>query len=108
MTIENFPVTTADVEMTASGKTKLDAWNACLNTPLASEDPELFDMMEREKCRQWSCLELIASENFTSQAVMEANGSALTNKYSEGVFIAVLDMFLVSRYCHFEEILNGG
>ncbi|KAJ3280687.1 Serine hydroxymethyltransferase, cytosolic, partial [Blyttiomyces sp. JEL0837] len=59
--------------------------NACLNTPLINEDKEIFDLIEKEKWRQYSCLELIASENFTSQAVMEANGSALTNKYSEGL-----------------------
>jgi glycine hydroxymethyltransferase len=41
--------------------------------------------IQLEKYRQFSCIELIASENFTSQSVMEANGSALTNKYSEGL-----------------------
>jgi glycine hydroxymethyltransferase len=56
-----------------------------LNTPLDKEDPELYALIQHEKWRQYSCLELIASENFTSQAVMEANGSALTNKYSEGL-----------------------
>eukprot|EP01137_Pigoraptor_chileana_P013420 Opistho-2@66923 len=53
--------------------------------PLQDEDPEVFDIIEKEKHRQWSGLELIASENFTSLAVMEANGSCLTNKYSEGL-----------------------
>mmetsp|Transcript_99647 Transcript_99647/g.281240 ORF Transcript_99647/g.281240 Transcript_99647/m.281240 type:complete len:470 (-) Transcript_99647:69-1478(-) len=52
--------------------------------PLEQHDPELFDLIEREKQRQWSGLELIASENFTSKAVMQCLGSALTNKYSEG------------------------
>merc|ERR1712021_272937 len=47
-------------------------------------DPEMFDLLEKEKHRQYSGLELIASENFTSRAVMECLGSALTNKYSEG------------------------
>ena len=42
-------------------------------------------MIEQEKNRQWKSLELIASENFTSKAVMECLGSALTNKYSEGL-----------------------
>jgi glycine hydroxymethyltransferase len=51
---------------------------------LEEHDPELFDLIEREKHRQWSGLELIASENFTSKAVMSCLGSALTNKYSEG------------------------
>ncbi|KAI9220716.1 serine hydroxymethyltransferase-domain-containing protein [Blastocladiella britannica] len=63
----------------------VDPWNACLNTSLEQEDPEMYKLVELEKYRQYSCLELIASENFTSQAVMEANGSALTNKYSEGL-----------------------
>lgn len=47
-------------------------------------DTEVFDLIEREKERQGSGLQLIASENFTSPAVMEAVGSVLTNKYSEG------------------------
>lgn len=42
-------------------------------------------MIEREKNRQWRGLELIASENFTSRAVIECLGSALTNKYAEGL-----------------------
>lgn len=55
------------------------------NLPLAEADPVVADLVEKEKNRQWRGLELIASENFTSQAVMEANGSAFTNKYSEGL-----------------------
>jgi glycine hydroxymethyltransferase len=45
----------------------------------------MFDLIEREKHRQWSGIELIASENFTSRAVIECLGSALTNKYAEGL-----------------------
>lgn len=52
---------------------------------LEEHDPEMFDLIEQEKARQWKSLELIASENFTSRAVMECLGSALTNKYSEGL-----------------------
>ena len=48
--------------------------------PLETHDPDLFDLIEREKHRQWSCLELIASENITSRAVLDCLGSALTNK----------------------------
>lgn len=48
-------------------------------------DPEIFDLMEKELRRQQSHLELIASENFVSEAVMEAMGSHLTNKYAEGL-----------------------
>lgn len=53
-------------------------------TPLEEHDPELFDIIEKEKFRQWSGLELIASENLTSKAVIQCLGSALTNKYAEG------------------------
>ena len=51
---------------------------------LLQADPELYASMERELGRQRDHLELIASENFTSPAVMEAVGSHLTNKYAEG------------------------
>ena len=47
-------------------------------------DTELFDLIDRERERQNTTLQLIASENFTSPAVIEATGSVLTNKYSEG------------------------
>jgi len=53
--------------------------------PLKDHDPELHDLIEQEKNRQWKSLELIASENFTSAAVMECLGSCLTNKYAEGL-----------------------
>ena len=51
---------------------------------LIQTDPELFASMERELRRQQDHIELIASENFTSRAVIEAMGSYLTNKYAEG------------------------
>lgn len=51
---------------------------------LEEHDPVMFDLIEKEKFRQWSGLELIASENFTSKSVMTCLGSALTNKYAEG------------------------
>ena len=51
---------------------------------LSASDPELAGMIEGELARQRGCIELIASENFTSRAVMEAQGSVLTNKYAEG------------------------
>ena len=51
---------------------------------LAVTDPEIFAAVEAEGKRQRSHIELIASENFTSPAVMEAQGSLLTNKYAEG------------------------
>eukprot|EP00441_Pelagodinium_beii_P004819 CAMPEP_0197703078 /NCGR_PEP_ID=MMETSP1338-20131121/125254_1 /TAXON_ID=43686 ORGANISM="Pelagodinium beii, Strain RCC1491" /NCGR_SAMPLE_ID=MMETSP1338 /ASSEMBLY_ACC=CAM_ASM_000754 /LENGTH=521 /DNA_ID=CAMNT_0043286971 /DNA_START=59 /DNA_END=1622 /DNA_ORIENTATION=- len=54
------------------------------NKPLSEADPEMAKLVQQEKERQIRCVELIASENFTSRAVMECLGSALTNKYSEG------------------------
>lgn len=51
---------------------------------IKSYDPELYAAMNKELVRQRENLELIASENFTSLAVMEAQGSVLTNKYAEG------------------------
>ncbi|EFA83623.1 serine hydroxymethyltransferase [Heterostelium album PN500] len=52
--------------------------------PLNVVDEEVFNLCKREKARQKDGLELIASENFTSRAVMEALGSHFTNKYAEG------------------------
>ena len=52
--------------------------------PLAEVDPEVYQAIQREVERQHSQLELIASENFTSEAVLEATGSVFTNKYAEG------------------------
>src|SRR5438270_9072300 len=51
---------------------------------LRREDPELYDAIRHELLRQNENLELIASENFVSRAVLEAMGSVLTNKYAEG------------------------
>jgi len=51
---------------------------------LRKTDPEIFDTIQAEEKRQRENIELIASENFTSRAVMEAQGSCLTNKYAEG------------------------
>jgi glycine hydroxymethyltransferase len=51
---------------------------------LRKVDPEIFDAITAEEKRQHENIELIASENFTSRAVMEAQGSVLTNKYAEG------------------------
>jgi glycine hydroxymethyltransferase len=51
---------------------------------LKETDPEIYSIIEKEETRQKEGLELIASENYVSQAVLEAMGSVLTNKYSEG------------------------
>lgn len=55
-----------------------------LQVPLSAVDPEIFQAIESERRRQNETIELIASENFVSRAVMEAAGSVLTNKYAEG------------------------
>jgi glycine hydroxymethyltransferase len=54
------------------------------NTNLAIKDPEVFQSIEKEMNRQQHNIELIASENIVSRAVLEAQGSILTNKYAEG------------------------
>ncbi|MDD1668905.1 MAG: serine hydroxymethyltransferase [Methanomicrobiales archaeon] len=51
---------------------------------LARTDPEIADVLEKERLRQLNGLELIASENIASRAVLEAQGSIMTNKYAEG------------------------
>jgi glycine hydroxymethyltransferase len=55
-----------------------------MTSPLERSDPEVAKIIERELERQNTTIQLIASENFTSRAVLEAQGSVLTNKYSEG------------------------
>ncbi|WP_279326966.1 serine hydroxymethyltransferase [Arthrobacter zhangbolii] len=55
-----------------------------LNSPLAEVDPEVAEQIDNERRRQQQGLEMIASENHTAVAIMEAQGSVLTNKYAEG------------------------
>lgn len=57
---------------------------ASMNTSLRETDPAIFDLVEREKRRLATAIQLIPSENFTSRAVLESVGSIMTNKYSEG------------------------
>lgn len=59
-------------------------WAVSLNKPLMETDPELYNIIEDEKVRQRDSLVLIASENFTSKSVLDALGSVMSNKYSEG------------------------
>src|SRR6202041_2971847 len=63
--------------MNSAGSTKM-------YRPLSEVDPEVYTAIQHETERQHSQLELIASENFTSEAVLEAAGSVFTNKYAEG------------------------
>jgi len=55
-----------------------------MSRPLSAVDPDIYDAIQHELERQHGRLELIASENFTSEAVLEATGSVFTNKYAEG------------------------
>ena len=54
------------------------------NAPLSEVDPEIAAVLNGELARQRNTLEMIASENFAPRAVLEAQGSVLTNKYAEG------------------------
>ena len=63
---------------------KIDSQFAPANLRLANVDADVAGAIEHERTRQQENIELIASENFTSPAVMEAQGSVLTNKYAEG------------------------
>src|SRR5512141_2642003 len=55
-----------------------------MSLPLNEADPQIAAAIDNEVCRQHEGLELIASENFVSEAVLEAMGSVFTNKYAEG------------------------
>ena len=58
---------------------------SCSDANLKDWDPAVYNLLIKEKERQVNGIELIASENFTSKAVMECLGSCMTNKYSEGL-----------------------
>src|SRR5437016_9986040 len=66
----------------SSAKTVADS---LFSASLADADPEVFDVIGKELGRQRDEIELIASENIVSRAVLEAQGSVLTNKYAEGL-----------------------
>src|ERR1700733_14271073 len=55
-----------------------------MSRPLSAVHPEVYEVIQQEVERQHSRLELIASENFTSEAILQAAGSVFTNKYAEG------------------------
>ena len=61
-----------------------DSYKSFFEDSLSVKDPELFKAIKDELIRQQQHIELIASENIVSQAVLEAQGSVLTNKYAEG------------------------
>ena len=70
--------------MTASAQITTNADQDMFGRALAEADPEVFAVIEGELRRQQETIELIASENIVSRAVLEAQGSVLTNKYAEG------------------------
>ncbi|CAG8787133.1 25561_t:CDS:10 [Gigaspora margarita] len=70
--------------MKKRGYVSAQAQKEYLNKHLKDTDPEVFDIIEQEKRRQRESIVLIPSENFTSRAVMDALGSIMQNKYSEG------------------------
>src|SRR3990170_8857366 len=54
------------------------------NEPMINYDPQLFSYLEKERERQQMSINLIASENYAPQEILQATGSVLTNKYAEG------------------------
>jgi glycine hydroxymethyltransferase len=83
--------------------------DAFFRTTLAERDPEVFAAVTKELKRQQDQIELIASENIVSRAVLEAQGSVLTNKYAEGYpgkryyggceFVDIAESLAISRAC---------
>ncbi len=83
--------------------------DAFFRTPLAERDPEIFGAIAKELKRQQDQIELIASENIVSRAVLEAQGSVLTNKYAEGYpgkryyggceFVDIAESLAIERAC---------
>ena len=83
--------------------------NGFFSRDLAQSDPEIFDSIQKEMQRQKDYIELIASENIVSAAVLEAQGSIMTNKYAEGYpraryyggceFVDVAEELAIKRAC---------
>jgi len=83
--------------------------NGFFNQTLEQADKEVFDAIRKELSRQQDQIELIASENIVSRAVLEAQGSVLTNKYAEGyphkryyggcAFVDVTEQLAIDRLC---------
>ena len=58
--------------------------SSLLSSPLRAVDPKMYEIIQKETQRQRQCINLIASENFAPNAVLQALGSVMQNKYSEG------------------------
>ncbi len=67
-----------------------DNYKSFFEDSLSVKDPELYAAIKDELIRQQQHIELIASENIVSQAVLEAQGSVLTNKYAEVILVKIL------------------
>ena len=79
-----------------------DSYKSFFEDGLSVKDPELYKAIKDELIRQQQHIELIASENIVSQAVLEAQGSVLTNKYAEGypgtsVITTVVNMLMSQK-----------
>ena len=72
------------MSLAAQEQTQFSSLGRFFTEALADTDPDLFHSIGRELTRQQKQIELIASENIVSRAVLEAQGSILTNKYAEG------------------------
>jgi glycine hydroxymethyltransferase len=72
------------MEHTTMSTTRENYIGCCTGCYLSKADPELYGFIREEAIRQYDNLEMIASENYVSQAVLEATGSVMTNKYAEG------------------------
>jgi len=93
----------------ASAPSPASVDNPFFSAPLASRDPELLEAIRGELRRQRDQIELIASENIVSRAVLEAQGSVLTNKYAEGYpgrryyggceYVDVVEQLAIDRAC---------
>jgi glycine hydroxymethyltransferase len=70
--------------MSAAGPNEKNQASSMFSASLAETDPAVADAIAKELGRQRDEIELIASENIVSKAVLEAQGSVLTNKYAEG------------------------
>lgn len=90
-------------------ETEIMTQNSAFQTSLAQADPAVFDAICKEHQRQQDQIELIASENIVSKAVLQAQGSVLTNKYAEGYpgkryyqgceFVDVTEKLAIDRLC---------
>ena len=79
-----FPQKTPVNSLTNKALKKISVANQKITNSIKETDPELQSIIEKEQNRQKEGIHLIASENFTSRQVLEALGTVLTNKYSEG------------------------